>query len=381
MQKIKVLLAFCILFFRLSIPANAQSSERLRISLITCTPGQELYSIFGHSALRIIDSNSVSDFIVNYGTFDFNDDGFYVKFMRGKLKYFVSVQSTSDFMYDYEQEGRGITEQILHLTEEEKSALKNALIENLKPENRFYQYDFFFDNCTTRLRDLLVKYKNPHPSLPAVMDENTRFRKAIHDYLDQGGQEWSKLGIDILLGARTDRIMSAKDQEFLPDNLMMALEKADVKMVASSRLLLPRQFNGDGNGKKSPEFYFTAVLFIFFILGISKNKYAKACSRISDHVLFFTTGLLGLLLVFMWIGTDHSMTKDNFNLAWALPSFILMPWMMNRKNNVSSSFFRIHLYILGTVLICWNLLPQALNPALMPFVLLLFIRILAQSKK
>ena len=381
MQIIKGLSTLLLILVLLFNKTNAQSSERLRISLITCTPGQELYSIFGHSALRIIDSNSVSDFMINYGTFDFNDEDFYIKFMRGKLRYFVSIQNTADFMHDYELEGRGISEQILDFSDQEKAALKNALIENLKPENRFYQYDFFFDNCTTRLRDILLKNKSPQPVLPAVMPERTKFRQAIHDYLNQGGQHWSKLGIDILLGAKTDRIMSAKDQGFLPDNLMIALDQSNVKLVSSNRVLLPRKFNEIDPENKEPEYFTTRLLFLVFIFGLAKNKYAISATKAFDYLFFTAIGLLGILLVFMWVGTDHSMTKDNFNLAWALPTMIAIPWLMNKKNALANRFLKIHFYILGITLLSWTFIPQELNPALMPIALLLFIRILARIKK
>ena len=119
---------------------NAQYTSRLRISLLTCTPGEELYSIFGHSALRVIDSNSVTDYVFNYGTFDFGDEDFYLKFTRGKLLYFVSIDRTQDFIFDYINEGRGITEQVLDLSGNEKKEIQHALIENLKEENRFYKY-------------------------------------------------------------------------------------------------------------------------------------------------------------------------------------------------------------------------------------------------
>ncbi|RYF12295.1 MAG: DUF4105 domain-containing protein, partial [Oxalobacteraceae bacterium] len=203
--------------------------------LLTCTPGDELYSIFGHSAIRITDSTALTDIVFNYGTFNFNDKNFYLKFARGKLDYFLSLESFTDFRDLYQYTGRGITEQVLNLNAEEKIALQNALLENAKEENRYYKYDFFFDNCTTRLRDLILKFKIPSPQLPATMPSDTRFREAIHLYLNNGKQYWSKLGIDVLLGAKTDRVMTAEEQQFLPDNLMLALDAARNMKISNSR--------------------------------------------------------------------------------------------------------------------------------------------------
>ena len=192
--------------------------ERLRISLLTVTPGNELNEVFGHSALRVIDSNSVTDHMYNYGTFEFDDPNFYLKFIKGQLRYFVNVEKYSDFIFYYKQMNRGITEQVINFSDDEKAKVKKILNENIKEENKYYQYDFFKDNCTTRLRDIIQKNHNPSPTMPAVMPINYTFRNAIHQYLDSGNMLWGKLGIDILLGSKTDAIMTTAEQQFLPDN-------------------------------------------------------------------------------------------------------------------------------------------------------------------
>ena len=159
MASLKKLILFLLFtfYFLLSNSASAQDSSRLRISLLTCTPGEELYSTFGHSAFRVVDSTSLTDIVYNYGTFNFDDDGFYLKFVQGKLLYYVSTEYFKDFKDLYQSTNRGITEQVLNLTASEKITVQQFLNNNLKEENKFYKYDFFFDNCTTRLRDILKK--------------------------------------------------------------------------------------------------------------------------------------------------------------------------------------------------------------------------------
>jgi hypothetical protein len=147
--KLKLLVAA---FFLLPLTSFAQDSSHIRISLLTCTPGDELYSTFGHSALRVTDSSSVSDIVFNYGTFNFDDPGFYIKFIRGKLLYYVSTADFPDFKEEYQNTNRGMTEQVLNLSAPEKLALMHFVYNNAKEQNRYYQYDFFLDNCTTRLR-------------------------------------------------------------------------------------------------------------------------------------------------------------------------------------------------------------------------------------
>lgn len=362
----------------------AQDSSRIRISLLTCTPGDELYSIFGHSAIRIIDSaNSIyqnndtlySDIVYNYGTFNFDDEGFYIKFVRGKLNYYISIERFEDFKYLYQATNRGMTEQVLNFSETEKINIRHALVENLKEENKYYQYDFFFDNCTTRLRDLIVKSKDPTPLLPAVRPLDMRFRQAIHEYLDKGDQQWSKLGIDILLGAPTDRIMKAPEQQFLPDNLMMALDSCvNLPLVASSQHLYPI----DNTPKKkewfTPLFFFSALLIAFIAVHIFFKRNLPVMLSGLDGILFFSTGLLGFLLIFMWLATDHSMTKNNYNLLWALPSHFFISFFINSTKPWIRKYFGFTALAGILLLVCWFFLPQQMNIALIPLVVLIIFR-------
>jgi len=357
---------------------SAQDSSRLRISLLTCTPGDELYSIFGHSAIRITDSSNVGndyfDIVYNYGTFNFDDEGFYLKFMRGKLLYFISIVKFDDFKFDYQSTNRGMTEQVLNLTPTEKENIHFALKENLKEENRYYQYDFFLDNCTTRLRDIIEKYKQPQPLFHPVMPANTRFRQAIHQYLDSGKQYWSKLGIDILLGARTDRIMTTSQQQFLPDNLMLAMDKSTPRMSLSSGNLYQLTNNTDKKSWFTPVLFFSLLLGLFISLSLSKNKYAQSVLNGLDGLLFFTTGLLGIILLFMWFFTDHSMTKNNYNLFWALPTHIIFSFLINKNKPFVKKYFLATAISLAILLLLWPFLPQQMNNSLIPVVLLLLYR-------
>lgn len=352
------------------ICTSAQS--RLRISLLTCTPGADLNETFGHSAFRVIDSNSVTDHVYNYGTFPFYEKGFYVKFIRGKLRYSVEVEQFNDFMQSYLFQNRGITEQVLNLSDSERVAVYHYLLENIKEENKYYQYDFFLDNCTTRLRDIIKKYHNPTPVLPAVMPTSFTFRNAIHKYLDDNNQYWSKLGIDILLGARTDAIMTAEQQEFLPDNLMHALDSTtNTKVVSTSQQLYI--FNPAKNKISFfTPLFLSSVIFLFFVtLSLLKNNFARKLLKFFDVLLFVLVGTLGFLLIFMWFGTDHIMTKNNYNLLWASPLFIIYAFIINKKTTQAKriSFFVCTYLVL--ILCSWFFLPQLMNNALLPIVVLL----------
>ena len=370
-----VILLLFLLFLLPSNSVNAADSSRIRISLLTCSPGEELYSIFGHSAIRIIDSNSVTDFVYNYGTFDFEDKDFYLKFARGKLLYFVSLERTEDFLYFYTATGRSIQEQELNLTDAEKKSIQYALIENLKEENRFYKYDFFLDNCTTRLRDIIKKHKHPAPAFPYVMPKKTRFRQAIHQYLEKGGQLWSELGIDLVLGLPTDKIMSAEEQEFLPDNLMKAIDSCNNTPLVSKKSTLYNAMQiSDKKSWFSPMTVFTFFALIAFLLSLLKNRIAIALTKGIDRFLFFTTGLLGFILIFMWTMTDHSMTKNNFNLLWAMPINAIACFFTTTSSRKFKGYFLSYALLLTLLILSWPFIPQELNNALLPLVLLLAYR-------
>lgn len=389
MVSLKRTVSFFLFTFYFLVPSLAQDSSRLRISLLTCTPGEELYSTFGHSAYRIVDSskafNDWQDVVYNYGTFNFDDEGFYLKFVQGKLLYYVSATSFADFKYDYETTNRGITEQVLLLTSDQKIAIQRFLNENLKEENKYYLYDFFFDNCTTRLRDILKKHKDSSFTLTPVMPLGSTFRNAIHQYLDRNHKYWSKLGIDILMGVPTDGVMTAAQMQFLPDNLMKSLDSSKVPMVVTAQNLYPITDKNSRPSLFTPLLVFSVLFLVIFLLGFVQHPFAKAFLHGFDGLFFFVTGVLGIIIMFMWWGTEHSMTKDNFNLLWAWPTHAVMAFFVNspqgavhRKKWVSN-YFKLTAIALTGVLVSWFFLPQQMNNGLLPIILLLIYRSLKRA--
>ncbi len=356
---------------------NAQNdSSRLRISLLTCTPGAELYSTFGHTAIRITDSTINSDIVYNYGTFNFDDDGFYLKFIQGKLLYHLSAEYFDDFRYFYQQEHRGITEQILNLSGTEKRNLQRALEKNLEPANKYYKYDFFFDNCTTRARDMITSYKDTVAPFNAAMPPGTRFRQGIHAYLDKNFNYWSKLGIDILLGAPTDAVMTNTTMQFLPDNLMKSFDSstAPQPLVMSKKNLYTVETTTDVSTFFTPLITFSFLLAFFVLLSCIKVKPVKILLNVLDILLFVSVGLLGVILVFMWTGTDHAMCRNNYNLLWAWPTHLVMAWGLFSGKKWVKQYFGFTAAVLLLVLASWFFLPQQMNNALIPVVLLLIYR-------
>ncbi|MDX1938664.1 MAG: DUF4105 domain-containing protein [Flavihumibacter sp.] len=372
MKKIFCLLATCIIF----INSIAQTDScHLQISLLTCSPGTELYSTFGHSAIRVKDSTGM-DIIFNYGTFDFNDPDFYAKFVRGKLNYFVSVEYFTDFFAAYQYEQRGIIEQTLQLTCTQKQQLFEALKTNAKEENKFYKYDFLYDNCSSRLRDMIAKHALPGITYKNILpDSGTTPRNLIHGYLDAGHQPWSKLGIDILLGAKLDAPLTNQQAMFLPDYLLKGFDSAysnNQAVVNNKKLLLPATAAAEKTSNRAP-FIYLGVLFIIIAVASFIPAFQKLL-QVFDYILFTITGLLGLLLLFMWWGTDHVVCSNNLNLLWALPTHLLLVFYLRSKKQWVNYYWLAVVIINGLLLMLWNWLPQQLNTALIPVVALLLLR-------
>lgn len=364
-----------LLFITLLGRAQADSS-RLRISLLTCTPGEPLYATFGHTAIRVTDSAENSDIVYNYGTFNFDDPGFYLKFVRGKLNYYLSAEYFQDFVYFYQQENRGITEQVLQLAPTGKKQMQQALKTNLQPQNKFYQYDFFFDNCTTRAQDMIARYQDTALPVKAVMPLGTSFREAIHLYLDNNHGDWNKLGIDILLGSPTDAQMTAPQMQFLPDNLMYSLDSlADVhKIVASKKDLYPLPNTNNKAPLLTPLLLFSLLALIIFLCGFAKAPRMRIFINSIDGLFLFLTGLLGIILIFMWTATDHAMCRNNYNLLWAWPTHFIMAFLVASKKRWVKMYFGIVALALLILLVAWFFLPQQMNNALLPLVALLAYR-------
>ena len=354
-----------------------EDSCGLRVSLLTCTPGSELYSTFGHSAMRVQDGNRGTDVIFNYGTFEFGPD-FYTKFIKGKLLYFLSTENYSDFVSLYAWDKRGIQEQVLLLDCQQKAQLVKALYLNSEEANKYYRYDFLFDNCSTRLRDITANSDSGKFQFGGVIpDKAPTFRNLIHTYLNAGRQYWSKLGIDIVLGSGMDVKVSNKQAMFLPDYLMKGFAGATLNgqpVAAPAQVILQEQNLGSNNFVIHPMVIFGLLLLLICILSFVRHKKVQQFIHAFDVGFFLLSGLTGLLLLFMWFGTDHLLCLNNFNLLWALPTHAIAAFFLRKKTRW------LHFYLLATIiiqsllLIGWIFLPQELNISLLPVVLIMLLR-------
>ena len=379
----EIIATLSLTLFLNCLKAQQDSSCNIQVSLLTCSPGEELYLTWGHSALRITDHSTNRDIIYNYGTFDFDDPAFYSKFTRGKLLYFVSVQKFENFVEEYQYYQRGITEQVLDLSCSEKEKLVSALEENAKEENKYYKYDFTVDNCTTRLRDIVFKNADgPVITKDIRANEKITFRNLIHEYLDSSYQYWSKLGIDILLGSPLDKKLTNDEAMFLPDYLLKGFDSSAIgtkKLVSEKKEILQPTLPKPKNTLFSPFVIFTLLFVLIMLLSFFRN--AGKFLSVFDFILFFLSGFLGIFLLFMWFGTDHPECKNNFNLAWALPLHFIIVFFLFGKWRWLKYYFFINSILLLVLLILWRWLPQQMNNGLIPLVCLQLVRSYVQYKK
>ena len=301
-------------------PATPTDTPHIRISLVTCGPGfEEIYQVFGHTAVRVIDSVKHTDLAYNYGTFNGFEENFELKFMRGKLDYYLSVYAFNDFIQEYIEQKRSVGEQVLLIDNQQKMAIVNYLNWNAEPANRAYKYDFFFDNCATRIRDIFPEALGRGFTYGKILPVTSRvtFRDIINRYFYY--TLWERFGINILLGSRIDKIMDDRDIMFLPDYLDTSISKSTLsgnKLTTPEATLLggtptpPAPINGP--------LILTWSIAILTIAGLSIKR-LRLLGRVMSMSLLFITGLLGCLILVMWFGTNHQGCGNNYNILWALP--------------------------------------------------------------
>lgn len=376
----KIQLLFFFLFISTGFLAQSIGDD-LQVSLLTCSSGDELYSTFGHSALRfhgMIDGK-MRDEVYNYGTFEFGSTfseemNFYVKFAQGQLDYKLSEQNFPYFQYEYVVTNRGIVEQILDLDPNQKEALYQFMVNNVKPENCYYRYDFFFDNCSTRIRDVLVKVLGDdlviHPDM-ALIENKTTFRDMIQRYLND--MPWSDFGIDIALGLPCDKEISPGEEMFLPEFLMSDMDRATIDgrpLVKTKNTLLEHEEAMDKNSEITPSQLLWG-LFVLTVLIALFSYFAKKKLNAYFNAIFIITGLLGLLVFFLWFMTDHSTTKNNLNILWLVPLNLLVP--LFGKRSWMKKYLKAYLFILIVILASFNWFPQAFESAFIPLILTILV--------
>ncbi len=358
-------------------------SEQAEISLITCGPGQnELYSAFGHSAVRVKDPVLGMDLVFNYGVFDFDQPNFYLNFARGHLLYMLAVNRWSRFLSLYQREGRYVRQQVLNLNPLQKQAYWKYLQWNAQEANRAYLYDYFYDNCATRPRYALEQALGAEQLLfsdRSYYQPPKSIRQLCDLYLEQ--QAWGDLGIDLCLGLPMDKQADAEIETFLPDLQAEAFAKAQLKdgatlkpLVAKDELILQEKPK-TRQSSLGPLFY-TSLLLVIGVIATILAYFKLRYLAFFDAFLFGLSGLLGLFLIALWFFTDHRAAAWNFNILVFNPLALVLALNILRKRSSiwMLQVMRFTPYYYALLLASWLWLPQQLPLSLMPLAALFILR-------
>lgn len=330
-------------------------ADSIRVSLLTCSPHDEIYSLYGHTAIRYEDKASKTDIVVNYGMFSFKKPFFVARFVLGLTDYEMGIQDFNDFCYEYQYFGSQVTQQEINLTPEEKGQLLKALQDNYA-NARVYRYNYFYNNCTTKARDIILKSINGKIEYKNAIDKSVSFRDLIHGC--NANYSWASFGNDLLLGFKADMQTTREEQQFLPDNLMRDFGQA--KIVSADGSARPLVKNTEiivkgndyaiaGKTKVTPQFVFITLLLLIAAIVVAEFKTKKRFLWV-DISLLLASGLAGLIL-FVMLFSEHPTTSTNLqifilcplNLYWTI--YIIKNKRNERKLRKAWTFLSIMLCI------------------------------------
>lgn len=378
MKTLVLLAAFFILLFPKAY--SAPLSEEAQISLLTCAPGDEIYSYFGHSAIRINDPKSGIDYVFNYGIFSFDTPNFIWRFSKGETDYLLAGQRMVSFMEEYHEEQRSVYEQVLNISQEEKQSLFDALLENAKKENRVYRYKHFSDNCSTRVRDQFEKCVNHQLQYDTSKDVKLTYRQLVD--LCVPGNSWNGFGIKMALGIPADKVTTFSQKMFLPDFLSKDMATAKlmkdgvgVPFVKPVNTIFKADPIEAGFSWTSPAV--VVNLFLLIVAGLTFVEYRRKKRMIAlDFVVFFSVGLAGFMLSFLCFISVLEATGWNLNLVWALPTHLIFAflWLVPSLRLKLGWYLKLTTGIVLLFLVTMLLLPQTFHWLVVPACLSILFR-------
>ncbi|MBT8219071.1 MAG: DUF4105 domain-containing protein [Bacteroidia bacterium] len=351
-----------------------------QVSILTCGPGQELYALFGHTAIRVWDPAQRIDKVYNYGLFDYSKPNFMFDFVRGETQYMLGATTYGRFLREYEYYKRYVYEQILDLDLDKRNEFYQFLENNLKPENREYLYNFFYDNCSSRVKEGIEDHL-PDFTYQDVPSRAVTYRQLLDEYTI--GREWTDFGIDLIIGEPGDSIANHEAQMFLPEYVMAHLRRLkspDGRSVVKHEqsVLIFDRIKGE-SWWVTPKLVFSILLLLEFLMFIFPKSFHRKFVKVYDLSWFVVVSLASLLLLFMWT-TKHNACHDNWNLLWLSPLFI--PFSILQFSKTGDWNRRVGISVLGMLiltLLFWSWWPQRLPETAILIIGLLFFKVLRNS--
>ena len=337
----------------LSFTASAMKQDSIRFSLLTCSPGTEIYSLFGHTAIRYQNGSRNVDVVFNFGMFSFDAPHFLYRFVKGETDYRLGVIPYPYFESEYALRGSSVYEQELNLTGDEKQRLLSILQEHYLPENREYRYNYFYDNCTTRARDCIERALSGEVVYPDSLPNKT-FRSIVHEFTKN--YPWSTFGIDLCLGAQADETIGARLQMFAPFYMRDYAGGAYIvdrngekrKLIAEENLII----DAEPDEEISVPFLSPNVVFFLFLLVslfVSWLQWKrKRAFWAWDTLLYLVQGLAGCVIAFLFFFSEHPTVGSNWLLIFFNPLPLLcLPYVIycdvKRKKDIFHRVVTVYL--------------------------------------
>lgn len=381
----RILLYTLTILLLSAMPATqgiSAENDSIRLSLLTCAPGEEIYSLFGHTAIRYENPTQGIDVVFNYGLINFNAPNFVLRFTLGETDYEFGAIDYSRFAAGYEYEGRSVWQQTLNLNPKEKQELIRLLEENYRPENRVYRYNFFYDNCSTRPRDKIeesIQGKIIYPENPA--DGARTYRDIVHQYAKR--HAWDRFGMDFCLGSEADRPITRRQMMFAPFYLMNFFSTARIVngkeskplVISTEKIIDASPLTNSTNGYPSP-LRCALMLFILVtavtIYGIRQKKSLWGI----DVLLFTAAGAAGCVIAFLALLSQHPAVSYNYLLFVFHPGHLLfLPYILHcLRKGIKCRYHLVNFIVLTLFILLFLIIPQRFDFAIVPLALCLLVR-------
>ena len=376
-NKVLLLIFFFLSSFSFSME---QDIDRYNISILTVSPGKDLVDAFGHSGIRVVDNELNYDVVFNFGIYDFQAPDFYSNFVKGRPIYSLGINNYNRFFNDYKNQKRGILEHKIQISKNKKDALIRLLFENSRQENKFYVYEYFNDNCSTKVADLFIENFNDEIynfEINLSSKSNYSYRSLIYKMIPKNS--WGSLGIDICLGSIIDQDISYRQTFFLPSkfgSFLDTIESVNPEII-ESKLLLKSQdvFEESSFNLTSPLFVILFVSILTILVSFRDYRNNKQ-TKILDILLISITTMIGLLISYLWFYSDHSAASQNYNILWASPLNILLfiDLFTRKKRKWILGYLKFIFIMLLLMMSHWILSVQTFNITLFSFIFALLIR-------
>ncbi len=364
-----------------------RADSALRVSLLTCSPGQLTYELYGHTAIRVISPEEHYDVVFNYGVFDYNEPNFVWRFVLGECDYMLFPYGFDLFMSEYYARGSSVTEQVLNLMPKEARQLTDSLWRTCAPDRRVYRYDFLRSNCTTKARDIIEENVFGNIIYPVRPRRNT-FRTILHQFTK--GHEWANEGNDLLLGADVDTLITERDEMFSPIYMMWYADSAMIyrgyhrfdplvkerhELLAANAELAAKAAAKVPSMPISPSVLWWGLLVAALLLGAWELRRHKTVWAV-DMVVLTLQGVAGILIAFMVLFSTHPGVASNWQV-WVLnplPLLGVVPVVRAARKGQPSIYHHLAVFFLLIFLVIYFFIPQDFSTLILPLALILLSR-------